>query len=73
MVLKILLQYFKVINSIFYFADGEKMTKMKKLLDVLSNPDTRIPLGTLLKCEAALEAQLGSFKEQTVNVRFLAT
>lgn len=51
--------------------DGEKMTKMKKLLDVLSNPDARIPLGTLLKCEAALEAQLGSFKEQSVNVRFI--
>ena len=46
------------------------MTKMKKLLDVLSNPDARIPLGTLLKCEAALVAQLGSFKEQSANVSF---
>lgn len=34
---------------------GEKLSKMKKLLEILSNPQQRMPLETLLKCEVALE------------------
>jgi hypothetical protein len=41
---------------------------MKKLLEILSNPHTRIPLETLLKCEIALESQLGSFKDHPVGI-----
>ncbi|XP_037958604.1 mediator of RNA polymerase II transcription subunit 15-like [Teleopsis dalmanni] len=33
----------------------EKITKMSKLLEILSNPTKRVPLETLLKCEKALE------------------
>ncbi|XP_044743309.1 mediator of RNA polymerase II transcription subunit 15 isoform X2 [Chrysoperla carnea] len=35
--------------------DVEKLSKMKKLLEVLSNPTKRMPLETLLKCEVVLE------------------
>lgn len=35
--------------------DVEKLSKMKKLLEILSNPTQRMPLETLLKCEIALE------------------
>ncbi|KAJ9595965.1 hypothetical protein L9F63_012858, partial [Diploptera punctata] len=35
--------------------DVEKLSKMKKLLEILSNPSKRMPLETLLKCEAVLE------------------
>jgi len=35
--------------------DQDKLAKMKKLLDILSNPDKRMPLGTLLKCEDVLK------------------
>ncbi|CAG9854665.1 unnamed protein product [Phyllotreta striolata] len=35
--------------------DVEKMSKMKKLLEILSNPQQRMPLDTLLKCEIVLE------------------
>lgn len=35
--------------------DGEKMSKMKKLLEILSNPHQRMPLDTLIKCEIVLE------------------
>ncbi|XP_063700460.1 mediator of RNA polymerase II transcription subunit 15 [Culicoides brevitarsis] len=47
--------------------DGDRLQKMKKLLEILSNPNSRIPLETLLKCETALENQLGAFKEHTIN------
>lgn len=33
----------------------EKLSKMKKLLEILSNPQQRMPLDTLLKCEIVLE------------------
>lgn len=33
----------------------EKLTKMKNLLDILSNPSKRMPLETLIKCEVVLE------------------
>ncbi|KAG6454009.1 hypothetical protein O3G_MSEX008445 [Manduca sexta] len=33
----------------------EKLTKMKNLLDILSNPNKRITLETLIKCEVVLE------------------
>lgn len=33
----------------------EKLLKMNKLLEILCNPNKRIPLDTLLKCEIALE------------------
>ncbi|PSN43410.1 hypothetical protein C0J52_02626 [Blattella germanica] len=36
-------------------SDVEKLSKMKKLLEILSNPSKRMPLETLLKCEAVLE------------------
>ena len=35
--------------------DVEKMAKMKKLLEILSNPQQRMPLDTLIKCEIVLE------------------
>lgn len=35
--------------------DQEKLGKMKKLMDILSNPTKRIPMETVLKCEAVLE------------------
>ncbi|XP_017778571.1 PREDICTED: mediator of RNA polymerase II transcription subunit 15 [Nicrophorus vespilloides] len=37
--------------------DGEleKTSKMKKLLEILSNPQKRMPLETLIKCEVVLE------------------
>ncbi|KAJ8920966.1 hypothetical protein NQ315_015760 [Exocentrus adspersus] len=35
--------------------DIEKMSKMKKLLEILSNPQKRVPLDTLKKCEIVLE------------------
>lgn len=35
--------------------DDEKLLKMNKLLEILSNPSQRIPLDTLKKCEIALE------------------
>lgn len=35
--------------------DDEKLLKMNKLLEILSNPNQRIPLETLMKCEIALE------------------
>jgi len=47
--------------------DGDRLLKLKKLLEILSNPNSRIPLETLLKCEAALENQLGTVKEHTTN------
>lgn len=36
-------------------SDDEKVTKISKLLEILCNPNQRIPLDTLLKCETALE------------------
>jgi mediator of RNA polymerase II transcription subunit 15 len=35
--------------------DTEKLAKMKKLLDIMSNPDKRMPLTTLQKCEDVLK------------------
>merc|ERR1719189_434439 len=35
--------------------DQEKLAKMKKLLDILSNHDKRMPLATLVKCEVVLK------------------
>ncbi|KAG8223289.1 hypothetical protein J437_LFUL001163 [Ladona fulva] len=35
--------------------DVERLSKMKKLLEILSNPSKRMPLETLLKCEVVLE------------------
>ena len=35
--------------------DNEKLGKMKKLLDIMSNPDKRMPLATLQKCEDVLK------------------
>jgi mediator of RNA polymerase II transcription subunit 15 len=43
--------------------NSEKITKLKKLLEILSNPDTRIPLETLVKCEIVLENQFGALKD----------
>lgn len=39
----------------FKILDVEKLSKMKKLLDILSSPNQRMPLETLLKCEVVLE------------------
>lgn len=33
----------------------EKLSKMKKLLEILSNPQQRMPLETLIRCEVVLE------------------
>merc|ERR1719384_394499 len=35
--------------------DQDRLTKMKKLLDILSNPSRRMPLSTLQKCEDVLK------------------
>lgn len=35
--------------------DVEKLSKMKKMLEILSTPSKRMPLETLLKCEVVLE------------------
>lgn len=35
--------------------DAEKLSKMKKLFDMLQNPQRRMPLETLIKCETVLE------------------
>merc|ERR1719244_360229 len=35
--------------------DQDRLTKMKKLLDILSNPDKRMPIATLQKCEDVLK------------------
>jgi len=35
--------------------DSERLSKMKIMLDILSNPNKRMPMDTLLKCEAVLE------------------
>lgn len=61
----------------------EKFLKMNKLLEILCNPNQRIPLETLVKCEIALEkmdlksysmsttgSQLGSLKEHQVNIYY---
>lgn len=45
---------FVIIGS-FFSSDVEKLTKMKNLLDILSNPNKRMPLETLIKCEVVLE------------------
>uniref|UniRef100_A0A182MBU1 Mediator of RNA polymerase II transcription subunit 15 n=1 Tax=Anopheles culicifacies TaxID=139723 RepID=A0A182MBU1_9DIPT len=47
--------------------DIDKIAKMKRLLEILSNPSVRIPLETLHKCEAALTSQLGSIRETPTN------
>jgi mediator of RNA polymerase II transcription subunit 15 len=33
----------------------EKSSKMKKLLEILTNPNQRVSMGILLKCEEALK------------------
>merc|ERR1719384_2319459 len=35
--------------------DQDRVTKMKKLLDILSNPGRRMPISTLQKCEDVLK------------------
>lgn len=35
--------------------DQDRLTKMKKLLEILSNPEKRMPLATLQKCEDVLK------------------
>lgn len=62
-----------------FLISDEKFLKMNKLLEILCNPNQRIPLETLVKCEIALEkmdlksysmsttgSQLGGLKEQQV-------
>lgn len=50
-----LLQLFIFIAFIICLLDVDKLSKMKKLLEILSNPNKRMPLDTLLKCEVVLE------------------
>ena len=54
-------------NSILFDTDVEKLSKMKKLLEILANPNKRMPLETLLKCEVVLEKL--DFKRVRVWVR----
>ena len=35
--------------------DQDRLAKMKKLLEILSNPEKRMPLATLQKCEDVLK------------------
>jgi hypothetical protein len=54
-------------NNVFIVIDVEKLSKMKKLLEILSNPSKRMPLETLLKCEVVLEKL--DFKRASVSTR----
>lgn len=48
----------------------EKFLKMNKLLEILCNPNQRIPLETLIKCETALEKMdLKSYSAKEQQVR----
>jgi len=44
-----------IYTCLFFLIDVDKLSKMKKLLEILSNPSKRMPLDTLLKCEVVLE------------------
>lgn len=49
--------------------DNEKLLKMKKLLDIMSNPDKRMPLVTLQKCEDVLKRmQLDTTESEGLDV-----
>lgn len=48
-------KYSIIIKKYLIFSDVEKLSKMKKLLEILSNPTQRMPLETLIKCEVVLE------------------
>jgi mediator of RNA polymerase II transcription subunit 15 len=53
--------------------DNEKLAKMKKLLDILSNPDKRVPLVTLQKCEDVLKRmQLDTTDSDTADINLQA-
>lgn len=58
----------KMISRVGSDANSEKITKLKKLLEILSNPDTRIPLETLVKCETVLENQFGALEPQGTSI-----
>lgn len=58
----------KMIARVNSDGNSEKITKLKKLLEILSNPDTRIPLETLVKCEIVLENQFGAIEPQGASV-----
>merc|ERR1719318_482294 len=45
----------RMIHKIGNENDQDRLTKMKKLLDILSNPDKRMPIATLQKCEDVLK------------------
>jgi len=45
----------RMIHKIGNENDHDRLTKMKKLLDILSNPDKRMPIATLQKCEDVLK------------------
>merc|ERR1719500_553680 len=45
----------RMIHKIGNENDQDRLTKMKKLLDILSNPQRRMPLSTLQKCEDVLK------------------
>jgi len=45
----------KMIAKIGTENDQDRLSKMKKLLDILSNPDKRMPIATLQKCEDVLK------------------
>lgn len=51
----ILIFFLLFVTVVWKCLDGEKMSKMKKLLEILSNPHQRMPLDTLIKCEIVLE------------------
>ena len=57
-----------LITFLIWSLDTDKMTKMKKLLDILLNPSQRLPLETLLKCEVVLEKL--DFKRSDGSVPF---
>lgn len=58
----------KMISRVGSDVNSEKITKLKKLLEILSNPDTRIPLETLVKCEIVLENQFGALEPQATSI-----
>lgn len=58
----------KMISRVGSDVNSEKITKLKKLLEILSNPDTRIPLETLVKCEIVLENQFGALEPAGASI-----
>eukprot|EP00088_Acartia_fossae_P000610 TRINITY_DN1024_c0_g1_i3.p1 TRINITY_DN1024_c0_g1~~TRINITY_DN1024_c0_g1_i3.p1 ORF type:complete len:660 (-),score=189.15 TRINITY_DN1024_c0_g1_i3:51-2030(-) len=52
--------------------NNEKLTKMKRLLDILSNPEKRVPLLTLQRCEDVLKRMQLDTQDDTSDINLQA-